>query len=274
MCIRDSNTASTTKTSKTDKGPRAVDVVYCINLPEDTSFFRIDYGEIESLLRQTVRHLGSGNGNGSDSDTTLVRFHLLSNDDEAIARMRALHPGLRVHDYRLVPPSNRSEAFLQRYVHQSVNPLEMERLCMWRWILTADYFTALQQEDEEEGGPPRLILGIDTDVGLFQPPDRLLSEWKLQHWVDKGFECHQIALGAAMLWSPQGLESFAAFIGQVYASPEEASRRVQEWGDTFPFCRPARSLLLPCDPNATKPEMWHMSDMVRGPGERDPWGFV
>lgn len=111
--------------------PFVFDVVYCVNMPEDTSFFRIDYGEIEALFRQTVGHLLPASDN---TTTPAVRFHLLSNDDEAIRRMRALHPALRVQDYRLTTPSNRSEAFLKSYIHQSTNPMEMERLCMWRWV--------------------------------------------------------------------------------------------------------------------------------------------
>ena len=142
------------------------------------------------------------------------------------------------------------------------NPFLTDTPTFIQQIVTADYITQLTQQAEDESGKPRLILGIDTDVGLFQHPSRLLSEWKLQRWEDKGFEVHQIALGAAMLWSPKGLESFAEFIGNVYTSPEEAGRRVKEWGETHPLCRPQRSLLLPCDANATKPEMWHISDMV------------
>ena len=111
--------------------PFVFDVVYCVNMPEDTSFFRIDYGKIDALFRQTVRHLLPASDN---TMTPAVRFHLLSNDDEAIRRMRALHPALRVHDYSLTTPSTRSEAFLQSYIHQSTNPMEMERLCMWRWV--------------------------------------------------------------------------------------------------------------------------------------------
>jgi hypothetical protein len=245
-----------------------VDVVYCVNLPEDTSFPRIDYGAIEALFRQTVRHLTPA-ANQNTNRTQIVRFHLLTNDDGAIGRMRAVHPALRVHDYRLAKPSARSETFLQRYVPQSVNAIEYERGCMWRWIMTADYFAQLlRQEGREQAQAqaqrgPHLILGIDTDVALFQPVSRLVGQGTLQHWTDKGFESRQIVPGAAMLWSPQGLESFAEFIGKVYASPEEASRNVKEWGQTYPFCRPERSLLLPCDVNATTPEMWHMSDMVR-----------
>jgi hypothetical protein len=243
------------------------DVVYCINLPEDTSFFRIDYAEIEALFRQTIRHMLPFLSPGISTSDTTVRFHLLSNDDEAIRRMRSVHPALHVHDYRLIVPSSRSQIFLQRYIHQSANPLEMERMCMWRWLLMADWlnhFTRLQRQQHGTGTVtrPRFILGIDTDVGLFQTPSRLVSEWKLQHWEERGFECHQIAPGGAMLWSPKGLESFATFIGDAYASPEEARRHVKEWGSTFPLCRPNRSLLLPCDANAAKPEMWHLSDMV------------
>lgn len=47
-------------------------------------------------------------------------------------------------------------------------------------------------------------------------------------------------LYTAMLWSPKGLESFASFIEDAYASSEETKRRVKEWGSTFPFCRPPR----------------------------------
>ncbi len=107
------------------------DLVYCINLPEDPSFFRIDYAQIEALFAATIAH----------TTPARVRVHLLSNDDTAITLLTHLYPPLLVHDYRLTAPSPRAQAFLASYVHQSTNPPEMERLCMWRWILMADYFS-------------------------------------------------------------------------------------------------------------------------------------
>lgn len=244
-----------------EDGPITLDVVYCINLPEDTtSFKRIDYGAIASLFRQTVRHLVN-----DSIAAPAVRFHLLSNDDDAIARMRAVHPALHVHDYRVAAASARSDAFLQHYVHQSVNAVEYERLCMWRWIAMADYFKQLQQAATNvRASPPRFIVGIDTDVALFQPPTRLLSAWKLQHWIDQGFDCHENIKGAAMVWSPKGLESFADFLDRAYTSPKEATRLVKTFGERFPSCKPERSLLLPCNASAADPKMLHVSDMVRG----------
>ena len=266
--LNDGDAAADVAASTTDTEAAAplitmpvVDVVYAVNLPNDTDFFRIDYADIEALFTETAKQL-----NG-----TRVRFHILSNDDEAIRRMTAVEPQLRVHDYRGLEVagggSDRSRAFLEHYVHQSVNPMEMERLCMWRWILMADYFAGLTGGGGGGGGGGdrlddlQYIFGIDTDVALFQHPARLLSEWKLEHWTDKGFECHQVANGAAMLWSPRGLDNFADFVAAAYATREAAAQHVQEWGERFPFCRPERSLLLPCDAAAAKPEMWHMSDM-------------
>ena len=136
---------------------------------------------------------------------------------------------------------------------------------MWRWILTADYFSHLAATRPANEPPYNFILGVDTDVVLLQPPARLISMTTRQEWVRGRMEAHQIVHGAVELWSVAGLESFAEWVGGVYESPAVAALRVTEWGFVFPECRPARSQLIPCEEKEGGKEggggMWHMSDM-------------
>ncbi len=78
-------------------------------------------------------------------------------------------------------------------MHQSTNEEIMEKFCMGRWLLLADYFQGLEQErrarmrkggrtGEAEGGDERgrkrhtiYLLVLDTDVALLQSPERLIN---------------------------------------------------------------------------------------------------
>ncbi|KAM3568460.1 hypothetical protein VYU27_009416 [Nannochloropsis oceanica] len=83
----------------------------------------------------------------------------------------------------------------------------MEKFCIGRWLLLADYFQGLEQgrrarkrkggrtggEEEEdkkgrEEAPLKYVLALDTDVASLQSPERLVSEWKLDRWAEEGRE--------------------------------------------------------------------------------------
>ena len=148
----------------------------------------------------------------------------------------------------------RLRRFKESYVPQSNADVEYEAFCMWRWIVIADYFNRLAQL----GVPINHIVSLDTDVILLEDP----------FFVDKGMdwsivESYRIINGAAIIWSHQGLNSFANFLVDSYSSRKKAINLILQYGTTS-RCNNERSQLIPCfydDADKTNYVMTHMSDI-------------
>lgn len=68
----------------------------------------------------------------------------------------------------------RAQVFVQElYRHQSVNPLEYERSCIWRWFVIASCLQCLEQH--ASGAEDSSFLALDLDVVLLSSPLSLFS---------------------------------------------------------------------------------------------------
>ena len=217
-------------------------VVYCLILPNDGTVPTMDYAHVDAIIAANTKMVTENRG----------QSHLLTNDGEAIRTLRKPE-GLIVKDFRNDKSSARLDAFRQSYVSQTVNPTEYEALCMWRWIVIADYYQTLVSQ----GVKVDQILAIDTDVVLTADPRKLLDTKQATPW--NKLESMMIVPGAAMMWSLPGLENFVTFLSHAYEDKSTATEFVKRYGAVFPFCREEGSLLIPC--TAEKGEMWHISDM-------------
>lgn len=217
-------------------------VIYCFIVSTDASVPKLDYATLEAVVVANMKMIPHIYG----------KFHFLTNDGEAI-RAVSKYEGLVIKDFRDDEPSTRLREFRNAYISQTVNLVEYEFLCMWRWIAIADYYQTLVAQ----GVMVDYLLAIDNDVVLTADPTQLLQTKHATNGTE--LECMMIIPGAAMMWSLQGLESFVAFLGNIYANRDSATAFVKEHGQLFPLCRPDRSLLIPCAVEDGK--MWHLSDM-------------
>jgi len=193
------------------------------------------------LLRRSVNQVVGSGG----------RVHLLTNDDKVISAASDI-PALNLYDFRREEPTQRLKHFRANYIHQSVNGPDYEALCMWRWILIADYMNGLRAQGLQLGR----ILALDTDILMLQDPRLMFSEERYMEGWQK-MDSYMVVKGGAMAFSHYGLESFTHFLCDAYRSRSSAVSFVEKYGDKFPFCRPEKSLLIPCE-NDT---MRHISDM-------------
>lgn len=215
-------------------------VVYCLVLPDDSTFSHLNYTLLDKLIQHNLRVVNEFHGD----------LHLITNDDVIIDLASHLH-GLHIVDYRTVTPSAHLKAFRDSYLPQSANPIEYEALCLWRWIMIADYF----QDMRLRGSFVHRILAIDTDVVLLGDPQAFGI---LQNWTHEQ-ESYRIVSGAAMMWTLEGIQNFASFLVKVYSSSDTLIQFIKTHGQKFPFCREDRSLVIPC--SNSENEMWHLSDM-------------
>jgi hypothetical protein len=216
-------------------------IVYCFMQPDPRkSKFKINLDVVEAVITATAGRLYPS-----------WEVHVITNSDEAITRLGS-HHNLRVIDYRDAPFSNRVERFKSSYIHQSVNDVEYEKFCMYRWIVIHEYFAYLQSR----GVPVSFVLAADSDLVIVSDPFLvdLKADWK-------GIESYMIVDGGLIMWSLQGLKHFSDFLLDVYKSKGNALMMVVEHGDTCDVCKENLSLLIPCIIKDSKPAMYHTSDM-------------
>jgi hypothetical protein len=202
--------------------------------------YTVNYTLIEAIIEDTKKRLAP--------DWTV---HVITSGDEAVQRISA-HSDVQVVDYRDAAFSHLLARFRGIYVPQSLNEVEYEKFCFYRWIMIKEYFKCLKMR----GIPVEHILALDTDALALENP--LLADNTLD-W--KTIETYRLINGAAAVWSFNGLKSFIDFMFDLYYNREKAVNFVTKHGEIL-GCHEQRSQLVPCfkDEQGNK-VMYHISDM-------------
>jgi len=206
-----------------------------------------NYSHIFGLMNVSASSVAAG----PKGDSVM---HLITDDADAFRIARGAFPSVRTVQQDYGQLSRRAKSFLDTYRQQSSNAPEMERFCLLRWILMADYFNGLDSSDSRN--EYEHILSLDSDVAMFLPGQMMLDQLGFRDWDT--FESHEFVSGATVLWARHGLDSFADFIVNFYARSDRLPTLIQSHGEQLDGCKPEWSTIIPCI-NSTR--MWHLSDM-------------
>jgi len=221
-----------------DPAPTGRHVIFCF-MQTDPSY-RVNYTLIEAIIEDTKKRLSPG-----------WTVHVITSGDEAVHRLSALSD-VQVVDYRDAAFSHNLARFDNIYIPQSLNVVEYEKYCFYRWIMIREYFSCLKAR----GVPVEHILALDTDALALENP---LHADKTVDW--NTIETYRLINGAAAVWSLKGLDSFVDFIFDAYYDKEKAVKIATTSGDTTK-CVERRSKLIPCFKDLKgQMVMYHISDM-------------
>jgi hypothetical protein len=202
--------------------------------------YTVNYTLIEAIIEDTKKRLAP--------DWTV---HVITSGDEAVRRISA-HSDIQVVDYRDAAFSHLLNRFNRIYVPQSLNEVEYEKYCFYRWIMILEYFRCVKMR----GMPVEHILALDTDALALENP--LIADNTLD-WST--IETYRLINGAAAVWSLKGMESFIDYIFDIYYDREKAVQLVTRKGE-FVECVEHRSQLIPCFKSEQgSMVMYHISDM-------------
>ena len=176
-----------------------VDYLTLISNPESSPYLvNGDFWLSLHLLRSLSSHL---------------RIHILTNSQWVISHGREL--GFYMYDFssRNKPYFELHEKFVKMYMpnHHSINALEYEYLCFFRWHL----FRRVVDDWEKQNSPMERIITADSDVVLFTDASKLY-QGLIDCYSPKTFELFTIIRGALQFWSPHGLRQYSEFIYDWY----------------------------------------------------------
>jgi hypothetical protein len=202
--------------------------------------YTINHTLIEAIIEDTKKRLAPA-----------WTIHVITSGDEAVRRMSS-HLDIQVVDYRDAAFSHSLARFRGIYVPQSLNDIEYEKYCFYRWIMIFEYFKCLRSRGE----PVEHIFTLDTDALALESP--LLADDTLD-W--SAIETYRLINGAAAVWSLDGLKSFIDYMFDLYYNKEKAEKFVIEHGEVVD-CFEKRSQLVPCFKGEQgNMAMYHISDM-------------
>jgi hypothetical protein len=147
-----------------------------------------------------------------------TRIHIFTNDDLVI--QTGTEMGLFVHDSRTkFAMEHRRFHDMYKQNHFSVNNLEYEYLCFFRWHMFRIVVENMNNFVFVGENEPKIkrVLTIDSDVVLFQNAnvffDSLLNGLQLISPIHGDvFDVIIVAHGAVQLWTDQGLVKFSKYI--------------------------------------------------------------
>jgi len=224
--------------SNSETHPTGLHVIFCFM--QVGPKYMVNYTLVEAIIEDTMKRLAPN-----------WTVHVITSGDEAVRRMSS-HPGIQVVDYRDAAFSHLLARFNRIYVPQSLNEIEYEKYCFYRWIMILEYFKCLGMK----GIPVEHILALDTDALALENP--LIADSTLD-WSK--IETYRLINGAAAVWSLKGMESFIDYIFDTYYDKEKAVQLVTRKGE-FVECVEKRSQLIPCfKSDQGNMVMYHISDM-------------
>ena len=153
-----------------------------------------------------------------DNDT---RVHIFT--DTAAIENRGKADGFYMYDMGKEPFKAVHEHFFAMYEknHHSINNVEYEYLCFFRWHL----FRKLVEMWKTEANPIKRVLTIDTDVVMLTNAAEFFSNAIQALQIsseDDGFDVVTISPGCVHLWTSTGLISYSNFIYEWYNKTQES----------------------------------------------------
>lgn len=161
-----------------------------------------------------------------------LRIHIFSRD--RIVLNQAAYLGYIVHDLASPSLTSIKDDFMNRYSknHFSVNDVEYEGLCFYRWLIFAH--VVREWSKLEPNNPIRNIISFDSDVlmlmdlHLFRSRVLEVLEPKTVQSSRKDsisaipWELVVVLPGALHIWSAHGMVSYAQFINSWYSRDHES----------------------------------------------------